>query len=186
MHGLRIMAIVAAITVGTVSWAAAGTQDPAAVQSVAKLDPSRYMGRWYEIARLPNRFQKGCVGSYTDYSLRDDGQINVVNSCRSEKDGSLRQARGRAWVVDPASNAQLKVSFFWPFRSDYWIIGLGKEYEYTVVASPNRKYLWILGRSATMSDDLYANILQEVERQGFDIKRVHREVPGLQGSGGSS
>jgi apolipoprotein D and lipocalin family protein len=185
MQLLSFMTVITIITFGTVTFAAAGASGPPPVQSVARVDPSRYMGRWYEIARLPNRFQKGCTRSYTDYSLRDDGQINVVNSCRNEKDGSLRQAKGRAWVVDPASNARLKVSFFWPFRSDYWIIGLGKEYEYTIVASPNRKYLWILSRTAAMDDDLYADIMQGVERQGFDVKNVLKEIPGKRGSGDS-
>jgi apolipoprotein D and lipocalin family protein len=176
VHLLRIIAVIVAVTFGTVSFAADVKSGLPPVQSVAKIDPSRYMGRWYEIARLPNRFQKGCIGSYTDYSLRDDGQINVLNSCRNEKDHSLKQVKGRAWVVDQASNARLKVSFFWPFRSDYWIIKLGKEYEYTVVASPNRKYLWILSRTTAMNEDLYADIMKEVERQGFDIKKVLKEI----------
>jgi len=173
----RILTVMAVIIFGAVTFAAAGPPEPPPVQTVAKVDPSRYMGRWYEIARLPNRFQNGCVGSYTDYSLRDDGQISVLNSCRDEKDDKLRQVKGRAWVVDHASNARLKVSFFWPFRSDYWIIKLGKEYEYTVVASPNRKYLWVLSRTPTMNDDLYADIMKEVERQGFDVKNVLKGIP---------
>lgn len=177
MQLLRIMAVIAALTFGAGAFAVAGPPEPLPVQTVPKVDPSRYMGRWYEIARLPNKFQKGCVASYTDYSLRDDGQINVLNVCHEEKDGKLRQAKGRAWVVDHASNARLKVSFFWPFRSDYWVIGLGKEYEYTVVASPSRKYLWVLSRTASMSDDLYDDIMKDVERQGFDTKNVIKEIP---------
>jgi len=78
---------------------------------------------------------------------------------------------------EPISNSRIKVSFFWPFRTEYWVIGLGKEYEYTVVASPNRKYLWVLSRTPTMSDDLYADIMKEVERQGFDLSKVFREIP---------
>jgi apolipoprotein D and lipocalin family protein len=185
MQLLRIMAAIAALTFGTVTFAANGSSGPPPVQSVARVDPSRYMGRWYEIARLPNMFQNGCTGSYTDYSLREDGQINVINSCRNEKDGKLRQAKGRAWVVDPVSNARLKVSFFWPFRSDYWIIGLGMEYEYSVVASSNRKYLWILSRTPTMREDLYADIMKEVKQQGFDIKNVLRDTQGNRASGDS-
>ena len=185
MQLLSIMTVLSVLTFGTVTLAAAGTADPAPVQSVAMVELSRYMGRWYEIARLPNRFQKGCDESSTDFSLRDDGQITVVNSCRNEKDGSSHQAKGRAWVPDPACNSRLKVSFIWPFRSEYWIIGLGKKYEYSVVASPNRKFLWILSRTATMSDDLYADIMQGIERQGFDIKNVLKESPGSRGAGDS-
>jgi apolipoprotein D and lipocalin family protein len=71
--------------------------------------------------------------------------------------------------------------FFWPFRSDCWIIGLGKHYEYSVVASPSRKYLWISSRTATMSDDLYADIMKDVESQGFEVKNVLKEIPGSRG-----
>jgi apolipoprotein D and lipocalin family protein len=101
----------------------------------------------------------GYVGGY---AAKD-----VLNSCRDEQDGSLREAKGRAWVVDNASNARLKVSFFWPFRGDYWIIDLGQEYEYAVVGTPNRKYLWILSRTPEMNPEILAKILENVERQGF-------------------
>jgi len=186
MRLVSLMTVIVVIAYGTVTLAApAVVPVPPPVQTVAKVDPARFMGRWYEIARLPNRFQKGCMGSYTDYSLRDDGQINIVNSCRNEKDGDLRQVKGRAWVVDPASNARLKVTFFWPLRSDYWIIGLGKEYEYAVVASPSRKYLWILSRSATMDDGHYAELLQEVERQGFEVKNLIKGIAASKGMGNS-
>jgi apolipoprotein D and lipocalin family protein len=185
LRQLRIMAAIAVLIFGTVTFAATGVSVPPPIESVAMVDQSRWMGRWYQIARLPNRFQKGCIGSYTDFSLRDDGQINVINSCRNEKDGSPRQSKGHAWVIDPASNARIKVSFFWPFRSEYWVIGLGKEYEYTVVASPNRKYLWVLSRTPTMNDDLYSDIIKDVEQQGFDIKNVLKEIPGNRTGGDS-
>ena len=106
------------------------------------------------------------------------GEISVINSCRNEKDGSLEQVTGRAWIVDTVSNAQLKVTFFWPFRGDYWIIELGKEYEYAVVGTPSRKYLWILSRTASMDEGLYAAILQRAAQQGFDPGAVIRENPG--------
>jgi apolipoprotein D and lipocalin family protein len=185
MQLLRVMTAIAVITLGTVTFAAAGAPAPTPVQSIENVDLPRFMGRWYEIARLPNRFQKGCAGSETDFSLRDDGQITVIYTCRNGKDGSSRLSKGHAWVIDPASNARLKISFFWPFRSDYWIIELGREYEYTVIASPNRKYLWILSRTPSMSDDLYADIMKEVERQGFDTKDVLKEIPGNRGNGDS-
>ncbi|MBI5485638.1 MAG: lipocalin family protein [Deltaproteobacteria bacterium] len=146
------------------------------LQTVDRVDLSRYLGKWYEIARLPNRFQKGCAGSSADYSLRDDGEIAVINSCKNADDGSIRQAKGRAWSVDPAGNAKLKVSFFWPFRGDYWIIELGKEYEYAVVGTPDRKYLWVLSRTTTMSDEFYAAIMRRLEQQGFDTLKIQRDT----------
>ena len=137
------------------------------LQTVARVDFNRYLGLWYEIGRYPNSFQKGCLGSTAMYSARLDGEIDVLNSCRDEKDGSLREAKGRAWVMDKASNARLKVSFFWPFRGDYWIIDLGKEYEYAVIGTPNRKYLWILSRTPEMHPEVLAKIIENVEKQGF-------------------
>jgi apolipoprotein D and lipocalin family protein len=180
-----IMTVVAVFTLGSASFFAAEASGQGPIQSVAMVDQSLFMGRWYQIARLPNRFQNGCAGNYTDFSLRDDGQINVVNSCRNEKDGSLRQSKGQAWVADPANNGRLKVSFFWPLRSDYWIIGLGNEYQYSIVASPNRKYLWILSRTAAMNEDLYASIIKDVERQGFATNNILKEISGNRGPGDS-
>jgi apolipoprotein D and lipocalin family protein len=137
------------------------------LQTVDHVDLKRYLGLWYEIGRYPNSFQKGCLNSTALYTARPDGEIDVLNSCRDEQDGSLREAKGRAWVVDNTSNARLKVSFFWPFRGDYQIIDLGREYEYAVVGTPNRKYLWILSRTPEMNPEVLAKILENVEKQGF-------------------
>jgi apolipoprotein D and lipocalin family protein len=134
---------------------------------VAHVDLNRYLGLWYEIGRYPNSFQKGCLGSTAMYTARPDGGIDLLNSCRDERNGRQREAKGRAWVVDKESNARLKVSFFWPFRGDYWIIDLGQEYEYAVVGTPNRKYLWILSRTPEMDSANLARILQKVEKLGF-------------------
>lgn len=144
------------------------------LRTVELVDLSRYAGTWYEIARYPNRFQRGCVGSMADYRLLEDGEVEVVNSCRDEEDGSLRRVTGRAWSVDPQGNARLKVSFFWPFRGDYWIMELGSDYEYAVVGTPNRKYFWILSRTPEMDEGLYAAILERAREQGFDPARVTR------------
>ena len=103
-----------------------------------------------------------------------DGEVEVINRCVNEKDGRLREAKGRAWSVDPDGNARLKVSFFWPFRGDYWIIDLGKEYEYAVVGSPNRKYLWILARQPAMDDSVYKGILERLTSQGFSVEQLVR------------
>lgn len=147
------------------------------LQTVQQVDLKRYLGQWYEIARYPNRFQKGCLESSASYALRDDGDIEVVNRCKDSGDGRQRQPKGHAWVVDTTSNAKLKVSFFWPFRGDYWIIELGKEYEYAVIGTPNRKYFWILSRTRSMDDTLYTAILQRAKQQGFDPGLVVRQQP---------
>ncbi|RNC67805.1 MAG: hypothetical protein ED859_13015 [Desulfuromonadales bacterium] len=176
------MKVIVVIAIATLLWATFNCRDAAALskmpplQTVESVDLKRYAGIWYEIARYPNSFQKGCLGSTASYTLRDDGEIDVVNSCRDAEDGRTRRVEGRAWVVDPATNARLKVSFFWPFRGDYWIIDLGPAYEYAVVGTPNRKYLWVLSRTPVMDDAVYAAIMERVRQLGFDPGRVVREV----------
>lgn len=155
------------------------------LQTVAYVDLNRYIGTWYEIARYPNSFQKGCLESTASYVLREDSDIQVVNSCRDAEDGRIRQAKGRAWVVDKTTNARLKVSFFWPFRGDYWIIDLGTEYEYAVVGTPNRKYLWVLSRTPVMDDTVYAAIMERIRQLGFDPGRVVREADTIRKNGES-
>ena len=140
---------------------------------VRQVDLQRYMGAWYEIARYPNRFQKECTASKATYSLRDDGKIDVLNQCEKiDSRGKLKQARGKAWVAGNETNAKLKVSFFWPFKGDYWIIDLDSEYTYAVVGHPKRKYLWILSRKPVMEPESYQKILQRLEKQSYDTSRL--------------
>ncbi len=128
-------------------------QDP--LQSVPKVDLNRYTGRWYEIAKYPNRFERKCDRNVTaTYTLRSDGKIGVANACTT-REGKLTQAEGWAKVVDQKTCSKLKVTFFWPFFGDYWIIDLSPNYEYAVIGEPSRKYLWILSRTAKMDDKLY-------------------------------
>jgi apolipoprotein D and lipocalin family protein len=137
------------------------------------VDLKRYSGEWFEVARLPNSFQQGCVGSKAIYTLRDDGKITVLNQCYDKSlSGRLREATGSAWVVDEKTNAKLKVSFFWPFTGDYWIIDLGKDYEYAVIGHPKRQYLWILSRTKTMTEGVYESILDRLKVAGYDTSKL--------------
>jgi apolipoprotein D and lipocalin family protein len=144
------------------------------VKPVAHVDLARYMGVWYEIARVDHFFQKGCIKSTASYTMLPNGEVEVVNRCVNGKNGRLREAKGRAWSVDPEGNARLKVSFFWPFRSDFWIIDIGKEYEYTVVGAPNRNYLWIMARQPVMDESVYERILGKLTLQGFAVDQLVR------------
>jgi apolipoprotein D and lipocalin family protein len=146
------------------------------------VDLQRYIGTWYEIARFPHRFQEGCIASKATYTLREDGKVDVLNQCRLEKlDGKEKSAKGKAWIVDKKTNAKLKVSFFWPFSGDYWIIDLGENYEYAVVGHPDRTYLWILSRTPTMKIDLYAELIKRIKSKGYDTEKLLKtpqlEVP---------
>ena len=139
------------------------------------VDLTRYAGKWYEIARLPNRFQRDCAGNTTaTYTLRPDGKITVLNECRTA-DGRPKAAKGTARVADAKGpNTKLKVTFFWPFSGNYWIIDLDPEYRWAVVGEPGRRYLWILSRVPQMDTVLYQQIVERVKQRGFDTEKLLR------------
>jgi len=143
------------------------------LQTVASVDLQRYLGTWYEIATIPARFQKGCVGVTATYTSRPDGKIGVLNRCRKlTLDGEEKSISGKAWVTDPKTNAKLKVQFFWPLRGAYWIIELDPDYQYAVVGHPGRNYLWILSRRPQMDEALYATLLERIAAHGYDVSRI--------------
>jgi apolipoprotein D and lipocalin family protein len=145
------------------------------LEVVDSVDLDRYLGRWYEIASYPMFFQRGCTATTADYSLREDGLIKVINSCRKGTlDGKLKQAKGKAKVVDTETDAKLKVSFFGPFWGDYWIIDLDPDYQWAVVGVPSRKYLWILSRVPHMDEALYDEITGRLPDKGYDPTRLNR------------
>lgn len=150
-------------------------QGQSELPTVQSVDLNRYLGKWYEIARITQSFEEGCVGVTAEYSLDEDGDIAVKNSCRKDRlDGELKVAHGTAKVVDTTTNSKLKVSFFWPFYGPYWILELGSDYEYAVVGSPDRETLWILSRSPRMDEKLIREILARRAAQGFDVTKVDR------------
>jgi apolipoprotein D and lipocalin family protein len=141
-----------------------------ALEVVPHVELKKYLGKWYEITHLPTRFQEGCTDTTATYTLSEDGSISVLNECKRR--GKVRQAKGKAKVVDRNSGAKLKVTFFWPFYGDYWIIDLGKDYEYAVVGTPNRKNLWILSRTPQMDDKLLSQLIESVKSKGFDVTKL--------------
>jgi len=151
--------------------------DDRLLQTVPHVDLGRYAGTWYEIATIPQRFQKDCVAVTATYTLRDDGTIAVLNKCRKKTlDGELKEAKGKAWVIDKKTNAKLKVQFFWPFKGDYWIIELDVDYQYAVVGHPGRKYLWILSRTPQMGESIYQDLLRRVANKGYDLSLIKRTL----------
>ena len=155
-------------------------QQPTPVRTVEAVDLDRYLGDWFEIARLPNRFQKNCVGDVrAHYARRADGRIDVINRCQT-RDG-LTEARGVARVVDRRTSAKLKVRFAPAFLSwlpavwgDYWILGLADDYSWAVVGSPDRQYLWILARAPVIGGDRFALALGAARDNGFDTARLEK------------
>jgi apolipoprotein D and lipocalin family protein len=143
-----------------------------AVTTVDKVDLSRYTGLWYEIAKIPNRFQKQCAsGTTAEYTLREDGRITVLNSC-DKADGKRDSAKGEAKVIDTDTGARLQVSFVsflgWrPFWGDYWIIGLDNDYQWSIVGTPDRKYGWVLARTPQLDAATMEKIFAIIEANGY-------------------
>lgn len=145
----------------------------APLEVASYVDVKRYTGQWYEIARLPNSFQKGCYATTARYTLQPDGTIAVLNSCnKGSVQGKLKQAEGKAFVADTSTNAKLKVQFFWPFKGDYWILDVGEEYEYAVVGEPSRENMWILSRQPDLDKNIVDRIISKANRQGFDTSQL--------------
>jgi len=137
------------------------------------VDIQRYLGRWYEIARYEQGFQRGCEGVTADYSLRPDGQIRVVNRCR-KPDGRTSEARGRAKIADRATNAKLKVSFFGPFFGDYWVLDRAEDYSWSIVGEGSGRYLWILTREPTPGEARIAELIDRARAMGYDTSMLRR------------
>jgi apolipoprotein D and lipocalin family protein len=142
-------------------------------ETVKTVDLNRYAGTWYEIAKIPNRFQDHCIKNVTaTYALREDGKIDVINRC-VEEDGSIDEAEGIALVVDAESFSKLEVSFvsflgIRPFWGDYWILGLAENYSYAIVGDPSRDYGWILSRNQKMTDIDLEACFEILRQQGYD------------------
>ncbi len=144
--------------------------------TIKVLDVNRYQGTWYEIARLPNTFEKGLKCISANYSLMDDGMIKVLNKGYSEKKKKFKTAEGTAWIPDPEFPARLKVRFFWPFSGNYYIIALDDNYAYALVGDPSRKYLWILSRSKKLDDEIYNGLLETANVNGFAVESMIKVV----------
>jgi apolipoprotein D and lipocalin family protein len=140
---------------------------PAPLPTVPAVDLDRYYGTWYEIARLPNRFQAMCV-SDTRATYRPEGKkVSVVNACRTA-DGTLEQAAGVAKRVEGSNGAKLRVSFFRPFYGDYWVLELDPDYRWVLVGEPGRNYAWILAREPKLDEATLEKLLARATALGFD------------------
>ncbi len=123
------------------------------------------------MARLPNRFEKKCDRDVTAQYSQDGEGVRVVNTC-TEADGKITQSKGKAKIVDAPANAKLKVTFFWPFYGDYWIIGLDPSYRWAVVGEPSRKYLWVLARESKLSAGEKSEVDRVIREAGYDPSAV--------------
>ena len=136
--------------------------------TVKELDVERFLGRWYEIARFDHRFERNMEYTEAEYSMRDDGNIDVMNT--GIKNGKLKTAKGRAKKTD--NPAMLRVSFFRPFYSDYRVMMLDSDYQYALIGSGDSDYLWILARQPQLHRDIKDKIVNEAKRRGYDTSKL--------------
>lgn len=144
-------------------------------RTVASVDLARYSGDWYEVESFPNWFQRGCTGTKAVYTALPDGKIRVVNTCR--RGGKNVAIKGTARAVPGSNNSKLKVSFFWPFEGDYWILDLDPAYRWAAVGHPGRNYLWILARTPQLDPALVARIRSRLSAEGYDTNRLRPTSP---------
>jgi len=141
--------------------------------TVKELDLNRYLGKWYEIARFPHSFEKSLVGVTATYSLRDDGKIKVMNQgYKNTLDGELSVAEGKAKIPNKLEPAKLKVSFFWIFYGDYYVLELDENYQYVMIGSSSPKYFWILCRTPQMDSAIYEMLLEKARKRGYNLDKL--------------
>jgi len=146
---------------------------PKGLQPVSEFDVDRYLGRWYEIARLDHSFERNLSNVSATYARNDNGEISVTNRGYNEKTGQWKQIQGKARFIGDETIGSLKVSFFGPFYGGYHIIELDTDnYEYAMVAGPNRSYLWILSRSAAMETTILAELKSKAAEWGFETSKL--------------
>jgi apolipoprotein D and lipocalin family protein len=145
---------------------------PDDVKAVKPFDADRYLGKWYEIARFDFRFERNLNNTTANYSLRDDGTIEVLNRGFNYKENKWEEATGKAKFVDSKNEARLKVSFFGPFYSGYNVIAIDDQYQHALVAGKNHDYLWILSRKPTMPENIKEDFIKKAEAAGFDTSAL--------------
>lgn len=155
--------------------ALAGCATPRPLETVTTVDLDRYLGIWYEIALIPNRFQQKCARDTRAEYAREGEAIRVINRCRNA-DGGEEEARGIAKVVADTGNAKLRVSFFRPFYGDYQVLALDPDYRWVLVGEPRREFGWILARTPTLDDRTVESLLARAEALGFDRQSFRRSL----------
>lgn len=145
---------------------------PEGIEPVSGFDSQRYLGTWYEIARLDHRFERGLDAVTATYARRDDGGLDVINRGYDTDSGEWREARGRAYFVADNDIAHLRVSFFGPFYASYVVFELGEAYDYALVTGKDRSYFWLLARSPSLPDDELNRLLRRAQAAGFDTSEL--------------
>ena len=160
------------VIISTLLSVACSVTPPAHVKVVNNFELNRYLGSWYEIARLDHSFESGLQQVTATYSLRNDGGVKVINRGFNPVKNQWQQSEGKGYFIGPTSQAALKVSFFGPFYGGYNVIALDKEYRYALVCGPNSGYLWILSRTPQLDAGVKQQLLKTAQDYGFDTQQL--------------
>jgi apolipoprotein D and lipocalin family protein len=178
-----LLSILGCLLICVGSSQAIAQQGEQSVKTIASLDVPRYLGTWYEIAKFPNWFQKKCTSNTKAvYAAKPDGNLRVLNSCKTAN-GEISEAEGAARQIGAKDSPKLEVRFapewlsFLPLVwGDYWVIDLDPQYQVAAVSDPKREYLWVLSRTPQLDPKVYADLLQRLKQQQFDIQKLELTV----------
>ncbi|MGV8924079.1 MAG: outer membrane lipoprotein Blc [Ewingella sp.] len=160
------------VVLSAVMSVACSVTPPSDVKVVNNFELNRYLGTWYEVARLDHSFESGLEQVTANYSLREDDGVKVINRGFNTEKQKWQESEGKAYFTGPTSRAALKVSFFGPFYGGYNVIELDKDYQYALVCGPNKSYLWILSRTPALSDGVKQKLLNTAQQYGFDTNKL--------------
>lgn len=144
-------------------------------KTVPYVDLNKYSGKWYEIASIPQSYSEGNVGTTATFGKPNDNKVAItIQYYENNFKGPIKERNGKGKIVDKKTNAKLDVQFVWPFSSDFWILDLGANYDYSAIGDPDRSALWILSRSSTMTDDVYNGIVSRMNAQQYDTSKLEK------------
>lgn len=169
---MRILPVIAAVTAAFLVVACSSPTPPPGVTVVSNFDAQRFLGTWYEIARMDHKFERGLEKVTATYSAMDDGGIQIVNRGYNPDRQMWQQTVGQAYFTGAPNRAAMKISFFGPFYGGYNVIALDREYRHALVCGPDRNYLWILSRTPTITAEMKQQMLDVATRQGFDVTKL--------------
>ncbi len=169
---MRILPVIAVVTAAFLVVACSSPTPPPGVTVVSNFDAQRFLGTWYEIARMDHKFERGLEKVTATYSAMDDGGIQVVNRGYNPDRQMWQQTVGQAYFTGAPNRAAMKISFFGPFYGGYNVIALDREYRHALVCGPDRNYLWILSRTPTITAEMKQQMLDVATRQGFDVTKL--------------
>ena len=169
---MKIWPVLTGVAIALTLVACKSPTPPKGVQPINTFDASRYLGKWYEVARLENRFERGLERVTATYGQRSDGGISVVNRGYDPRKQKWSESEGKAYFTAAPTTAALKVSFFGPFYGGYNVIALDSQYQYALVSGPDRGYLWILSRTPTIPESIKQEYLRIARELGFPVEKL--------------